>query len=306
MLSIPKTTIAASLLLTFLCTVGAPEAWAKRGARSKKSHWAQVEKKLRAEKFSPDFIAEIKSSFQNEKHDQVLRLNTLGFLRNVDHQILVTDEALKSSRAFLAEHRTSFQQATTAFGVDAEIIAALLWVETKHGSVRGKFYVPGVYASLASADSKASRAFLIKEARKARLPASMSHREVREKIMQRTTKKAAWALTELRSVERQFQKNKSWITNLYGSFAGAFGIPQFIPSSYERHAYTDRESSPPDLSATHDAVLSVGRYLANHGWGADVESQKKALYAYNNSEDYVAAIMRISEMLKKGSVTAGI
>jgi membrane-bound lytic murein transglycosylase B len=65
------------------------------------------------------------------------------------------------------------------------------------------------------------------------------------------------------------------------SGAGAEGPMQFIPSTWA--AYGDGG----DIDDDRDAILAAGRFLADHGGTTDING---ALYAYNPSDDYVAAI----------------
>lgn len=274
-------------------------AEAKKTSGNQRAVWREIETRLKREKFSPDFIVLLRKKFKLKDHEKVLRLNTLGFLKSVDHQDLVTDLAVQASLRFLEQYSEILKKAETLFGVDREVVAALLWIETRHGSVTGRFHVPSVYASLLVANSPRSRRYLENEAKKSREPASLSLREVNEKIVTRTAKKSLWAIGELRTLDAEYDQRPSVVKNLKGSFAGAFGIPQFIPSSYQNLAFTDRENAKPDLSRPNDAVLSVANYLKQNGWSAEREGKEKALYHYNNSRDYVEAILTLSEKLKE-------
>ncbi len=269
-----------------------------KNSKKPTAEWKEIERRLKKEKFSKPFISLLRKKFRRKDHETVLKLNTLGFLKSVDHHELVTDQAVQASRKFLERNTEPLDKAETLFGVDREIIAALLWVETRHGTVTGRFHVPSVYASLLVANTSRSRRYLEREAKKTRLPASTTMKEVKEKIVTRTDRKGVWALTELRALEALFLKNAKTVRNLKGSFAGAFGISQFIPTSYQRHAFTDRSDETPDLADTNDAVLSVANYLKQNGWAANSDSRYKALFHYNNSKDYVEAILALSERLK--------
>jgi membrane-bound lytic murein transglycosylase B len=281
--------------LAFFVSVAPAEARARKGMRAE---WKAIERELRENGFKPEFVRFLRANFQTKRHDQVLRLNILGFLRPADHQALLTDESVEASNRFLIENQASLKKAKELFGVAPEIVAALLWVETRHGNVRGNFHVPSVYLSLVAGRAKSAQAKLLRHAKRGRIPASLGSEELRKKIESRCERKATWALEELRSIEKIFEKNPADAKALRGSFAGAFGFPQFIPSSYLKWAYTDRSSRAPNLYEFHDAILSVAHYLHQNGWGETSESQKKSLYSYNNSDDYVDAILNLSIRLK--------
>ena len=65
------------------------------------------------------------------------------------------------------------------------------------------------------------------------------------------------------------------------STAGAQGPMQFIPSTWAAYG------NGGDVNDDHDAILAAGRYLADRGGSADID---RALFAYNPSDAYVAAI----------------
>jgi membrane-bound lytic murein transglycosylase B len=287
--------LTAGLLMPVSAGWAKPSSAAREGAKTRR----EIVKRLRHRKFSPSFVRFLGKNFQESDHERVLRLNILGFLHPVDHHVLVTPEAVTASKEFLKENPEAFKKAKTLFGVDPEVISALLWVETRHGSVMGKFSVPSVYASLSVANTKRSRRYLVKEATQDRLPASLTLKEVKKKIRARTAKKTKWAIGELRILEKIFLAKRQDLGKLEGSFAGAFGIPQFVPSSYQRLAFTARPHARPDLNQASDAILSVANYLKKKGWGKDSKSKRKAIYQYNHSSDYVDAILELSRILKE-------
>jgi len=91
--------------------------------------------------------------------------------------------------------------------------------------------------------------------------------------------------------------------DLRGSFSGAFGIPQFLPSSYVRWARSHKKAKQPIISRPEDAIMSVAHYLKDHGWKkSNREAQLAALYKYNNSHDYAAAIVDLAQRVELESV----
>jgi membrane-bound lytic murein transglycosylase B len=87
--------------------------------------------------------------------------------------------------------------------------------------------------------------------------------------------------------------------SISGSFAGAMGPAQFIPSSFwifGGDADGDGLASPFNLS---DAKFSMGRYLKKFGWREDAsdEEKRKALWYYNRSSVYVNTVMMVYETL---------
>ncbi len=91
------------------------------------------------------------------------------------------------------------------------------------------------------------------------------------------------------------------VLRLRGSYAGAFGMPQFLPSSYLKWACSPDNVTRPDLDYEPDAIVSVANYLKGHGWkkGQTEEKSKKILWAYNHNTVYVETIMGVAEKLQK-------
>ncbi|GBD04784.1 Membrane-bound lytic murein transglycosylase B [bacterium HR20] len=226
----------------------------------------------------------------------MLRINVTGFLRKVDYSHNWSDASIRACRAFLDSNRALFDRVASDYGVPAEIITAVLWVETKFGRVTGTNHVWSVYATLATADQPENiranqAAYRDTIADPARLAELDSLVEVRSK------RKAAWALGELEALWQMSRDSALDVLALRGSWAGAFGLPQFIPSSYLRWARDGDGDGRVDLFNLADAVASVANYLRSNGWSSERRAQEAALFHYNNSRDYVECIFRVAELL---------
>jgi hypothetical protein len=75
------------------------------------------------------------------------------------------------------------------------------------------------------------------------------------------------------------------------STAGAQGPMQFIASTW------DAFGRGGDVHDPHDAILAAGRYLASRGAPGDM---RRALYSYNNSDDYVDSVQRYADLIAAG------
>jgi len=130
-------------------------------------------------------------------------------------------------------HAPTLQRASAEFGVPAAVIVALLGVETHYGTRLGGRRVLDSLVTLAAEYPRRS-AFFAKELRV--------------------------FLNTARADGAEPQAAR-------GSFAGAIGIPQFMPSSYRAYAVDFNADGRRDLvSDVADAIGSVGNYLAEHGW----------------------------------------
>lgn len=134
---------------------------------------------------------------------------------------------------FWHEHEIALVRAQALYGVPAEIIVSIIGVETIYGQHTGRFDVFNALANLAF--DYPARAELFRGELEALL------------LLARDEQRDPW----------QYQ----------GSFAGALGLPQFLPSSVRRYAVDFDHDGRIDLAGSaEDAIGSVGSFLFQHGW----------------------------------------
>jgi membrane-bound lytic murein transglycosylase B len=211
----------------------------------------------------------------------------------VDWSMFLAEERLSRARAFMAANRDLLAAATARSGVPREIIAAILMIESDFGAFRKLHPVFNVFVTLLWAAEPANfetvRGIIQK-----RLPDVTE-----EKIREKTRAKAKWAYEQLTYLLRIAQREKIDLPALEGSWAGAFGMPQFIPSSYWGYAVDGSGDGRADLYNTADAVFSVGNYFKSFGWkeGLTAEKQQAVVRRYNNSERYAATVLAVAARL---------
>jgi len=88
--------------------------------------------------------------------------------------------------------------------------------------------------------------------------------------------------------------------SLKGSRAGAFGIPQFLPTTYLKFGVDFDGDGVTSLFDIEDAVASVANFLASFGWqnGGTIEDKKKVIWRYNRSDAYVDTVLAVAELLE--------
>lgn len=281
-------------VLFFLLSVSAapPEGWAEP-----QSPKAFAIEKMKKEGISDSFIQIVLESYQEADRDRILELNLLGFVMKADYSAHYSKKAIHKCREFLRRNRSVLRSAERRYHVEREAITALLWVETKHGKTTGKFPVASVYFNLLQADHP--DLFAQTRARGLQLGVPLPE-DYESRIQQRAAEKSAWALQELKALETIHDSNSKDAQTLKGSFSGAFGYSQFIPSSYQRWAQSTKKGRSPDLFKVEDAIVSVAHYLMSNGWKPnDVEAQRAALFHYNRSQGYGEVILRIASELKQ-------
>jgi membrane-bound lytic murein transglycosylase B len=85
-----------------------------------------------------------------------------------------------------------------------------------------------------------------------------------------------------------------------GSYAGALGIAQFMPSNIIAYAKDGNKDGRVDLHDHADAIASIASYLKHFGWKPGIDRKKayKVVYQYNHSKYYVNIILKIADRLK--------
>lgn len=150
--------------------------------------------------------------------------------------IFLNTQRIEAGQAFVKAHRVILDQAEERYGVPAEIIAAIIGVETYYGRIMGRFSVLESLATLAFDYPKRAEFF---------------RRELTEFIL----------LGDLEGWNHKTIK---------GSYAGAMGMPQFISSSYREYAVDFDDDGQRDLfDSLADIIGSVAYYLKRHGWIED-------------------------------------
>lgn len=146
------------------------------------------------------------------------------------------DARVEAGVAFWRAHASALGHAATRFGVPAEIIAAIIGVETYWGRITGNFRTLDVLATL-TFDYLRRADFYRGE------------------------------LVELLLLAREQQTDPAAYR---GSFAGAIGLPQFMPGSIRRFALDFDGDGRIDLTGSAvDAIGSVASFLVAHGWERD-------------------------------------
>jgi len=145
---------------------------------------------------------------------------------------------IRAGVEFWTQHRATLDKAAAKYGVPPSIIVAIIGVETVYGRHTGSFSVLDAIATLAF-----------------RYPDP--DRPDRSQLFQDQ-------LADLIVLDHQGVLDARRAT---GSFAGAMGLPQFMPGSLMRYAVDGDGDRGIDLAASpDDAIMSVANFLVEHGW----------------------------------------
>jgi len=148
-------------------------------------------------------------------------------------QIFLKENRIALGVKFWQENEALLRRAEEKYGVPAEIIVAIIGVETRYGQHKGGFRVLDSMTTLAVDYPRRSKFFL---------------REMEHFLL----------------LARSEGLNPR---SVLGSYAGAMGKPQFMPSSYREYAVDfDGDGVRDLLDNSADAIGSVANYLKRHGW----------------------------------------
>lgn len=147
--------------------------------------------------------------------------------------LFVNQKLVDMGKSYLLKHRKIFSIAEKKYGVQAEIIAAILGMETRYGRYKGKDRILDSLYTLSTGFPRRAKFF-----RK-----------------------------ELGHFLLMCQEEKLAPETLKGSMAGAFGTAQFMPSSFREYAVDGNGDGRRDIwEEPADIIFSVANYFKRHGW----------------------------------------
>lgn len=196
-------------------------------------------------------------------------------------------ERVEAGAAFARAHAPALDAAEKRHTVDREVIIAILMWETKLGTITGDWLAFNALTSQAFFAQLASAVAMSKADERRRTDAARQRQRV-ETIEKR-------AHRNLVALVRQCKAKGIDALAVKGSWAGALGYPQFMPDSL-RWAEDGNGDGVIDLFNFDDAIASIGRYLAAHGWA---KSHRDAVWGYNHEEAYVEGVLAYSAALEK-------
>jgi membrane-bound lytic murein transglycosylase B len=207
-------------------------------------------------------------------------------------QFLAPDRIAKAC-TYMGHHAEALARSEALFGVEQEIVTAILLVETQLGTITGSRGVLNTLATMAALAEPRMRERLWVD-----MPAE--RRPSRPDFDAKADGKSRWAYGELKALLTYAGRENLDPAAVLGSYAGALGICQFMPSNALRLGIDGGGDGRIDLFDHADAIASVGNYLQHHGWRRDLSPQRKyeVLLRYNYSKPYAETILEVARQLK--------
>ena len=179
---------------------------------------------------------------------------------------LLTRKSVERGRRMLKDNRAFLTTVSNQYQVQPEVLVAIYRVETNFGQYVGEYPVFNSLLTMTLLENRRS----------------------------------GWAEKELVSLFILSRKNTTHPLSIKGSWAGAFGLCQFIPSSFLTYGVDGNGDGMVNLFQFADAMASVANYLHMNGWeNHHPEKSRKAIWTYNHCDNYVQAVIAYAKAIGK-------
>ena len=214
--------LAADSLVSAATRQQLADAFARDYAQQHQQSLNQVRAILAQARFRPEIITAMQRPAEKKSWYQY-------------RPIFLTDKRVAAGVEFMRANRHILEKVSAETGVPAEIITAIIGVETYYGRITGKYRVLDALTTLAFGYPK----------------------------------RAPFFRKELAHFLQLADEENLSLTETTGSYAGAMGYGQFMPSSYRHYARDyDGDGKRDLLHSVPDAIASVANYFKEHGWQA--------------------------------------
>jgi membrane-bound lytic murein transglycosylase B len=196
---------------------------------------------------------------------------------------------------YFKEHQKVLNRVEKAYGVDAKVICAIILVETRFGKVTGSRLVLNTLSTLAALYDRDTRERLWTTYLKEKTD------RPKDEFDAWAARKSAWAYTELKAYLNYTATQGLDPLSMSGSFAGALGIAQFIPSSVLQFAQDGNRDGKINLFDHEDAIESIANYLKENGWRPNLSREEAlgVILRYNNSTYYAETILKVAKAVSE-------
>ncbi len=179
-------------------------------------------------------------------------------------QKLFSQNSIQAGLSYIASNKNIFEKTEQDFGINKEVLAGILAIETDFGKNSGDYSTFNVIYS---------------------------------RLKQWPLTKWKGQANELIALSKYCLNSHIDCFGIKGSYAGAFGLVQFMPSSLLTYGVDGDNDGVIDLSKPADAIPSAANFLKNHGWQKD---ELGALtHYYGSSVGYSQIVITYASLLKK-------
>ena len=186
-------------------------------------------------------------------------------------KIFVKESRVAAGAKFYNENKRLIGDVSSKYGVDPFIIVTIAGVESNYGVHHSQY---SVFNALYSQIHEIPR-------------------------------RSKWATKELSEFIKYCFKDQLDTQEIGGSYAGAFGYGQFIPSSFTRYSVDFNGNGVREPYSWPDVLGSIANYLRMNGYKKNSDNYQKdgdiykSVYAYNHAHNYVMAVLELTEQIRE-------
>ena len=186
-------------------------------------------------------------------------------------KIFVKESRVAAGAKFYNEYKKLIGDVSSKYGVDPFIIVTIAGVESNYGVHHSQY---SVFNALYSQIHEIPR-------------------------------RSKWATKELSEFIKYCFKDQLDTQEIGGSYAGAFGYGQFIPSSFTRYSVDFNGNGVREPYSWPDVLGSIANYLRMNGYKKNSDNYQKdgdiykSVYAYNHAHNYVMAVLELTEQIRE-------
>ena len=261
--------------------------------KSNDKPFSSVQKRLIADGFDPESIKRLYNRPQVAfEADGVTILFTYKEA-HVDYGQFTNKWSIRKAKQYMQENNADLTRIEKAYGVDKKVITAILLVETGLGASVGTRSTLNTLSTMAALKDPVVRNKLwdlIPDSKKIS----------RKKFEKKAASRSKWAYEELKAFLKYTDREGFDPALVPGSFAGAVGVAQFMPTSILAYGKDGNGDGTVDMLNHADSMASIANFLKSHGWrsGQSRKKAEKIIHHYNHSSYYVNTILKISRRLK--------
>jgi membrane-bound lytic murein transglycosylase B len=290
-----KITIRRNIIFLTCMLVFSQIFFSQHSAESKQNnnYFGSLQTRLIEDGFDKDRIFEL---YKNPK----VYFETKGVSRflvhreaSLNYRQFTSKKSIRNALKYMKRHKNILGKTEKTYGVDKEVITAIILVETRLGRMLGGPSVLNTLSSMAALKAPDVRnMFWDKVSKTSRL----THRQFKKWVK----RKSSWAYKELKAFLNYTDRENMNPVSISGSYSGAMGIAQFMPSNILAFAKDGDNNDSINIFHHPDAITSIANFLKHYGWHPGIDGKKayKVIYHYNHSRQYVETILKVSKLLK--------
>jgi membrane-bound lytic murein transglycosylase B len=266
------------------------------GAKNSNKHFESLQKRLIEDGFDKDRILALYKKSEVYFETKGVSRFLVHREASLNYNQFKSKKSIRNALKYMEQHQEILEKTEKTYGVDKEIITAIILVETRLGMMLGGPSVLNTLSSMAALEDPDVRNMFWGGV-------SKSTRLTREQFEKWVKRKSSWAYKELKAFLNYTAKENMDPVAVSGSYSGAMGIAQFMPTNILAFAKDGDNDESINIFHHSDAITSIANFLKHYGWYPGIDGKKayKVIYHYNHSRQYVDTILKVSTLLKSNS-----